>query len=128
MSWDEEEVRFIHLRPMGSSQKGILTGRVRHGFGQYYMGTGLAYILASTVYRLNKKPYFTGAIAMLWGYLRSALKRVGRLEDPEMVRMMNHYQWQCLLKGKKKATANLNDERVTYWQPDKKVYDIPYQG
>ena len=70
MSWDDEEVRFIHLRPMGSSQKGILTGRVRHGFGQYYMGTGLAYILASTIYRLNKKPYLTGAVAMLWGFMR----------------------------------------------------------
>jgi len=128
MSWDQEEVRFIHLRPMGSSQKGILTGRVRHGFGQYYMGTGLAYILASTVYRLNKKPYFTGALAMLWGFAKSAIYRVERLDDPEMIRLMNRYQWQCLLKGKKKATANLNKERAAYWKPEKKGYDIPYQG
>ena len=79
LSWDEKEVRFVHLRPMGSSQKGILTGRIRHGFGQYYMGTGIAYVLASTLYRLNKKPYITGALAMLWGFISSAVKRVERL-------------------------------------------------
>ena len=73
MSWDEEEVRFIHLRPMGSSQKGILTGRVRHGFGQYYMGTGLAYILASTLYRLNKKPYFNWCFSDVMGFYQVVL-------------------------------------------------------
>ena len=46
-SWDEPELRFIHLRPMGSSQAGIFTGRMRHGFGQYFMGTGLAFMAAS---------------------------------------------------------------------------------
>ena len=39
-SWDEPELRFIHLRPEGSSQKNIYAGRVRHGYGQYFMGTG----------------------------------------------------------------------------------------
>ena len=38
-SYDEPDLRFIHLRPMGSSHKGIFTGRIRHGFGQYFMGT-----------------------------------------------------------------------------------------
>jgi|TARA_B110000259_G_C13994071_1_gene393718 glycosyltransferase involved in cell wall biosynthesis len=128
LSWDEEDIRFIHLRPMGSSQAGILTGRVRHGFGQYYMGTGIAYILASTVYRLNKRPYISGALAMLWGYIKSALGGVDRLKDPEMIRLMNRYQWQCLLSGKKKATAMLNEERAGFWQPLKKGYDIPYKG
>jgi len=47
-SWDEPELRFIHLRPEGSSQKSIFAGRVRHGYGQYFMGTGFLFILAST--------------------------------------------------------------------------------
>ena len=128
LSWDEKDVRFIHLRPMGSSHKGILSGRMRHGFGQYYMGTGFCYIVASTVYRLNKRPYVSGALAMFWGYLKSALTRVERLNDPDMIRLMNRYQWQCLLRGKHKATVNLNEERAVFWQPHKKGYDIPYQG
>ena len=40
-SWDEPDLRFVHLRPMGSSQQSIYTGRMRHGYGQYFMGTGL---------------------------------------------------------------------------------------
>ncbi|MEO0770772.1 MAG: glycosyl transferase family 2, partial [Cyanobacteria bacterium J06649_4] len=34
-SWDEPALRFVHLRPMGSSQKNIFTGSTRHGSGQY---------------------------------------------------------------------------------------------
>ena len=38
-SVDLEPIRFLHLRPQGASQKGIWTGRLRKGFGQYFMGT-----------------------------------------------------------------------------------------
>ncbi len=72
-SWDEEEVRFIHLRPMGSSEKGVLTGRMRHGFGQYYMGTRLVYILASTLYRLNKRPYIYWGLGDVLGICEKCL-------------------------------------------------------
>jgi hypothetical protein len=44
-SVDDEPLRFIHLRPQGASQKGIWTGRVRAGFGQYFMGTSPLYYL-----------------------------------------------------------------------------------
>ena len=54
-SWDDPELRFLHLRPMGSSHKGIVTGRLRHGFGQYYMGTGLGYMTASALYRMTRR-------------------------------------------------------------------------
>ena len=37
-SIDDEPLRFVHLRPQGASQKGIWTGRLRAGFGQYYHG------------------------------------------------------------------------------------------
>ena len=67
-SVDSESLRFLHLRPMGSSQKGILAGRVRNGFGQYFMGTSPVFLLASAVYRLPKHPPLTGSLAMLWGY------------------------------------------------------------
>ena len=72
-SWDEPELRFIHLRPEGSSQKSIYAGRVRHGYGQYFMGTGFLFIVASSIYRLNRKPYVLGSVAMLWGWLKAAL-------------------------------------------------------
>ena len=102
-SWDEPELRFVHLRPMGSSQQGIYTGRMRHGYGQYYMGTGFVYMLASAVSRLNEKPYVLGSVAMMWGWLRSALKGAPRYENPEFRRFLRRYHWRVLAVGKRNA-------------------------
>jgi poly-beta-1,6-N-acetyl-D-glucosamine synthase len=106
-SWDEPELRFVHLRPMGSSQRGILTGRMRHGYGQYFMGTGFLYMAASAIFRLGEKPYVAGSLAMLWGWLKSALQRKPRYGDPEFRRFLRRYQRRALLLGKKRAIEEL---------------------
>ena len=116
MSWDEPDIRFTHLRPMGSSQQNIITGRIRHGFGQYFMGTGFIYMLASAVFRMSKKPYVVGGLAMAWGYLKSWFTRVPRFDDKELCAFIRKYQWACLLKGKVKATAELNKQQAKVWR------------
>jgi len=116
ISWDEPDLKFIHLRPMGSSQQGIFTGRMRHGFGQYFMGTSILYMMASSVFRMLHPPYFVGGFAMLWGYIKSMLQRKPRFEDTELVGFIRSYQWQCLIKGKAKATMALNAEQETVWK------------
>jgi poly-beta-1,6-N-acetyl-D-glucosamine synthase len=110
-SWDEPELRFVHLRPMGSSDQNIYIGRMRHGFGQYFMGTGLLFITASALTRLNQKPYVVGSLAMLWGWLKSALARRPRYQDAEFRRFLRHYQWRVLWVGKKRALDELQRER-----------------
>lgn len=115
VSWDESDLRFIHLRPMGSSQQGIFTGRMRHGFGQYFMGTSIFYMMASSVFRMLHPPYFVGGFAMLWGYIKSMLQRKSRFEDTELVGFIRDYQWQCLVKGKKRATFELNQRQLSVW-------------
>jgi len=106
-SWDEPELRFVHLRPMGSSQRGVLTGRRRHGYGQWYMGTGLLYMTASALFRMTRLPYVVGGLAMWWGYVASMLRGLPRYEDAEFRRFLRRYQWACLLKGKRRATQEL---------------------
>jgi glycosyltransferase involved in cell wall biosynthesis len=106
-SWDEPELRFVHLRPMGSSQQGIYAGRMRHGYGQYFMGTSLLFMAASAVYRLNEKPYLLGSLAILWGWLKSALQGKPRYNDLEFRRFLRRYQMRALLVGKKKATEEI---------------------
>ncbi|NGP53692.1 glycosyltransferase family A protein [Thioalkalivibrio sp. XN8] len=106
-SWDEPELRFVHLRPMGSSQQGILTGRMRHGYGQYFMGTGLLYMMASAAFRLNERPYVIGSMAVLWGWIRSALRRLPRYENPEFRKFLREYHWHVLTRGKRRAVAQL---------------------
>jgi len=115
-SIDDEALRFIHLRPMGSSQKGIWTGRVRSGFGQYFMGTSPLYFVATAVSRLPKHPVLYGTIAMLWGYSKSAVKRAPRYEDLEFRRFLRRYQRLALVMGKRAATRKVTNERAHVWE------------
>jgi glycosyltransferase involved in cell wall biosynthesis len=115
-SVNDEALRFIHLRPQGASQKGIWTGRVRAGFGQYYMGTSPLYYLAVAISRLGQHPAVTGSMAMLWGYASSAAKRVPRYGDPNFRTFLRKYQHDCLLRGKRAATANLNAKQASVWE------------
>ncbi len=116
-SWDEPALRFVHLRPMGASDRGRWRGRMRHGFGQYYMGTGLSYMTVSALYRMTRPPYLVGGVAMWWGYVASLLARKPRYDDPEFRRFLRDYQWDCLLRGKTKATERLNEVRASKWRP-----------
>lgn len=111
-SWDVPELRFTHLRPQGTSQKGALTGRMRHGYGQYFMGTSPIYMLANAANRFTEKPYVLAGLSMLWGYVWSALQRKPRYEDPEFRRFLRRWQWRALLVGKQRAVEEVLRERV----------------
>ncbi len=115
-SVDLEPLRFVHLRPQGASQKGIWTGRLRKGFGQYFMGTSPLYYLAVVIYHLPAYPVFIGSVAMLWGYLRSWLMGLPRYDDIEFRRFLRSYQHACLRMGKRAATARINAEQAQLWR------------
>jgi poly-beta-1,6-N-acetyl-D-glucosamine synthase len=115
-SIDDESLRFVHLRPQGASQKGIWTGRLRKGFGQYFMGTSPLYYLAVLIYHLPAYPVFIGSAAMLWGYLSSWLRHLPRYDDLEFRRFLCSYQHMCLRMGKRAATARINAERAQLWR------------
>src|SRR5438045_8653567 len=117
VSWDDPLVNFEHLRPMGTSHKNWWTGRVRHGVGQYFMGTSPAYMLASALYRMTRPPLVVGGLAMLWGYARSWLKGMPRYDEPGFRPFLRRYQWACLTHGKRSATAALNQRQAPQWQP-----------
>jgi poly-beta-1,6-N-acetyl-D-glucosamine synthase len=106
-SWDEPELRFIHLRPMGSSQQSIYAGRMRHGSGQYFMGTSFLYMTASAIHRIKQKPYVLGSVAMLWGWVKSALSGRPRYENAEFREFLRRYQWRVLLLGKRRALEEI---------------------
>ena len=117
VSWDVPELRFVHLRAMGTSHKNWLTGRARHGFGQYFMGTTPTYMLASALYRMTRPPLVVGGLAMAQGYFKSMLQGRPRYEDAAFRRFLREYQWASLLKGKRRATAELNARQASLWDP-----------
>jgi glycosyltransferase involved in cell wall biosynthesis len=120
-SVDVQPLRFVHLRPQGASHKGIWTGRLRKGFGQYFMGTSPLYHLAVAVYHLPAYPMVIGSAGMLWGYLRSWLTGAPRYDDLEFRRFLRSYQHACLRMGKRTATALINAERAHLWDASHKL-------
>ncbi len=124
-SWDEPELRFVHLRLMGSSQQSIYTGRMRHGFGQYFMGTGLVYMLASSAFRGLERPFVTGGIAMFWGYLRCFWSETPSLDDDGLQQFIRRFQWKSLFKGKIKAMQFFEAEFESRWDSNRPDLPMP---
>lgn len=116
-SWDEPELRFVHLRAMGSSDRGLLRGRMRLGYGQYFMGTEPLYLLISAAYRSLQPPLLVGGLAIAWGYFWSAWMGKPRYGDRAFRTFLHHYHWRCLRHGKPKATAELDQQQASVWNP-----------
>ena len=104
-SFDDPELRFLHLRPMGSSQNGVWTGRLRHGRGQWFMGTGLLFMTASALYRSTRPPVVGGGLAMWLGYVASMLRGEPRYPDRRFRSFLRRYQLESLFLGKRRATV-----------------------
>ena len=94
----------------------MVTVRMRHGFGQWFMGTSLLYMLASVLFRLSRPPIVVGGLAMGWGYLRAMLLRKPRYEGPAFRTILRKYQFDCLRLGKAKATQQLNEAQAEHWR------------
>jgi len=118
VSWDDPDLRFEHLRPMGSSQTSIFTGRRRHGFGQYYMGTDPLFLIASAINKARQRPYILGGLAILQGYFGAMLRGAPRHEDPELTAFIRVYQRRALVRGKARAVAEIEAERAGLWAPE----------
>ncbi len=97
-SLPDPELRIVHLRLMGSSDRGVLTGRRRLGRGQWFMGSSFSYLLASAVFRMRERPYVLGGLMMIFGFLRAALAREPRYPDLEFRRNLQRWQ-RDRLKG-----------------------------
>ena len=105
MSTADPAVAFEHLRPMGSSDRGVLRGRRRHGQGQWFMGSSLPFVLVSAVRRGLFPPAVTGSANLLWGYVWAAVRRAPRYADAAFRRDLRRYQREALVLGKRRAIA-----------------------
>lgn len=112
LSWDESELQFIHLRPMGSSQKNINKGRIRHGKGQYHIGTHPVFFLASSAFRsFKQKPYVIGTLYSIFGYLKAAYDGENRFGDKDLTKFIQDYQLRALTHGKGEAAEWMFQQR-----------------
>jgi hypothetical protein len=93
---------------MGSSQTSIYTGKRRHGFGQYYMGSDPLYFAATCLFRMAEPPYVLGGLAMMQGYLGAWMRGERRHDDADLVAFIRRYQRRALRVGKSRATAEFD--------------------
>ena len=117
VSWDHPDLNFEHLRPMGSSQTSIWTGKRRHGFGQYFMGSDPLFYLATCAFRMTERPYVLGGLAMIQGYVAAWLRGDRRLDDAELRDFIRRYQRRALVKGKSAAVREIEAERAQLRAP-----------
>ena len=117
VSWPDEALAFEHLRPMGSSQQSIYTGRRRHGAGQWYMGSDPLYFAATAARKMTHPPYVLGGLASLQGFLGAWTKGAKRHEDAELVAFIRRYQRDALRLGKREAIRRIEAERAAVFDP-----------
>lgn len=82
----------MHHRLMGSSDKHVYRGRLRWGRGLWFMGYHPLYALASGVFRMREKPYISGGLLIIAGYLHAALTRKPRYDNLEFRRYLQNWQ------------------------------------
>ncbi|UCD75126.1 MAG: glycosyltransferase [Phycisphaerales bacterium] len=108
-SIDDEDLRIIHLRRMGSSQRSFWTGRLRWGRGKYYMGSAIYYVLAVSAYRMLERPFVLSGLGILLGYLQAMLRREQRFNNEAYRRFFRKYELRSLLFGKRRTTNKYHD-------------------
>ncbi|HMS15652.1 MAG TPA: glycosyltransferase family A protein [Planctomycetota bacterium] len=103
-SFPDDALRLMHHRLMGSSDRSVYRGRLRLGYGQWFMGSHPFYVLASSVFRMMERPYVVGGFLIFLGFLKAAWNRVPRFPDLEFRRELRSWQRQrlkrLLLKGR----------------------------
>lgn len=100
-SFRERELMIYDHRLMGSSSKSIFHGRIRWGWGQYFMGTHPLYILAVGMYRMMERPFIIGGVLIVMGYLKGWIKGSKRYNYPGFRKSLNAWQLERLKLGKR---------------------------
>ena len=112
VSWDAPDLRFEHLRPMGSSQVSIYEGRRRHGRGQWFMGSDPLFYLATCIFRMAEPPFVLGGLAMLQGYLGAWIQGDRQYDDKDLRAFIRAYQRRALRVGKARAVAEIENRQL----------------
>ena len=90
------EKRFHHHRAMGTAERNPLSALFSYGEKDYYLGGSPVWQLFRVTYRLTKKPYVGGGIALLLGYIWASLRRVKRPVSVELMRFHRQDQMRKL--------------------------------
>ncbi len=80
------EKRYHHHRTLGTAERGALRALFSYGEKDYYLGGSPVWQLFRVAYRMAKRPYLGGGLALGAGYGWAAIKRVKRPVSDELMR------------------------------------------
>ncbi len=98
VTFADDELRIIHLRPEGSSVLNISRGWLRHGQALHFVGAHPLWVLASAGYHMLDRPRVIGGLCLLIGYFEAWFKNAARCEDLEFQRYLRQWQMDKLAR------------------------------
>jgi glycosyltransferase involved in cell wall biosynthesis len=84
------DLHLEHHRPEGSW--GWWNGMVKSGRGGYVYGSHPAFLMAKAAVHLFRRPYVLGSCALVYGYATAWLRRIPRVDDPELIKYLRRQQ------------------------------------
>lgn len=103
VTFEDEDLRVIHLRPAGTSVISIYHGWANHGRGLHFMGAHPVWVLASALHHLASPPYILGGLFLIVGFLEACLKRAVPYEDKPLREYVRVWQRKKLAEFLKLA-------------------------
>jgi biofilm PGA synthesis N-glycosyltransferase PgaC len=86
----------LHHRDIGSAEHGVLAAKFRVGAQDYRLGGHPLFELFRTAYQLTRRPFVVGGLAILAGYVWSAIGGVERSISRELMEFRRREQMQRL--------------------------------
>jgi glycosyltransferase involved in cell wall biosynthesis len=89
VGWNTRSYRekcFLHHRPLGTAERGMIASAFAYGKKDYILGGHPLWQLFRCTYRMTKRPYLIGGIALSAGYVTGFLSRTERPVSPELMR------------------------------------------
>ncbi len=89
------DINYLMHREVGGKTSN-LNGRINHGIGCYIVGVGPGYFLLKVLHDIFKPPYVIGAVSLIRGYLRAAIKRYPKTLPKDQRRLLRKLFWSSL--------------------------------
>jgi glycosyltransferase involved in cell wall biosynthesis len=85
------DIRVLQRRPTGSND-GAWRDCVKNGRADYICGYHPVFMLLKSAKRFFQKPYITGSLGHLWGFVSAYLEGISRVDDPVLIAYLRQQQ------------------------------------
>ena len=84
--------RFFHHRRLGTAERSKLSAQYSYGEKDYYLGGGIVWEICRVAYRIVKPPIVVAGVALGFGFVSAAFRRIPRPVSAELMRFHRQEQ------------------------------------